>query len=257
MAYGLRLINNCKPASLDGREWSTYGDPGFYHGKVSHGPTGKGSTAKEVLFGRAVRRAAAAGGSPGGQPEKARGFASEPWRGASPQSVVMRRWQRAHSAPTSTDAMCPRAKGRETMQEMRSAAARGAAASPEQAALLLPGRSAAAAATKPARTTAGELYDPATCSQHKHPVQKHHWHPEALVREASEPSQEHRLHSLPSRLVTQFAEEWPTEKYRYFSDPGVSLSIHSRSGNALSVGRQTWRAPRGATLRMLPQALTT
>lgn len=105
MAYGLRLINNNKPASLDGREWSTYGDPGFVYGKASHAVTAHGRAAREVLLGRVVAREA--------RSERIGSAAASVSAAALPKAVVMRRWERHQALQSTTDALRPRAAQRE------------------------------------------------------------------------------------------------------------------------------------------------
>mmetsp|Transcript_51165 Transcript_51165/g.111496 ORF Transcript_51165/g.111496 Transcript_51165/m.111496 type:complete len:217 (+) Transcript_51165:147-797(+) len=101
--YGLRLMDNNRPASLDGREWSIYGSEDFNKGKVSHGLKVKGVAPVEVLHGNHVRKSHAAGAAlaaRGGLAATAHKAASGTGRGKVLPQVV-RRWM-DHAASSST-----------------------------------------------------------------------------------------------------------------------------------------------------------
>mmetsp|Transcript_42426 Transcript_42426/g.112297 ORF Transcript_42426/g.112297 Transcript_42426/m.112297 type:complete len:223 (-) Transcript_42426:80-748(-) len=104
--YGLRLINNNKPSSLDGREWNIYGDEGFKHGKASHCINPEGSAPIEVRQGLAARRSEAAGAA---GVAASRGRATSGTGRRAPKPQVVRRWMDAAASASTWIPACSHA----------------------------------------------------------------------------------------------------------------------------------------------------
>mmetsp|Transcript_29781 Transcript_29781/g.60055 ORF Transcript_29781/g.60055 Transcript_29781/m.60055 type:complete len:160 (-) Transcript_29781:11-490(-) len=154
----------------------------------------------------------------------------------------MKRWERTNSAPSFMAGLCPRAVEREAVQVkiLNSAAA-------------LP----TAVAGGKAATTSSELFAPAPlCPQF--PVSKFHYHGSRLPGDAKPPAGD-LVKELPEGFFPTPGKPLPVEKFRYHSEPHVTLSENYHvedpiAADGLAVARMTWRAKAGGTLRALQQA---
>mmetsp|Transcript_5195 Transcript_5195/g.16727 ORF Transcript_5195/g.16727 Transcript_5195/m.16727 type:complete len:246 (+) Transcript_5195:73-810(+) len=242
MAHGLRLIHNNKTPSLDGREYGIYCSAEFRHGRDSW-DVARGGAPSEVLRDRAARKAAGPVGQTehGGRvPRVSRtaltGFGElrrSTGTAAAPQRAVLRRWERADSAPCLNDVLCPRSAQREAVQAkiMSSAAA-------------LP----PAVAGGGAAASSQELFaPPSLCPEF--PVPKWHYHGERLPGNAK-PAAGSITQELPERFFPTAEKPPPVDKYRYYSNPSLMLSenYHADDPDCPAPARMTWRARKGESL---------
>jgi len=159
---------------------------------------------------------------------------------APPQHAVLKRWERALSAPCVNDVLCPRSSQREAVQSriLNAAAA-----------------SCTAVAVGGVAATSQDLFaPPPLCPEF--PVSKFHYHGESLPGRAKSPAGG-ITKELPGRFFPTADKPPPVEKYRYYSEPSVMLSenFHAEDhADGLAAARMTWRGRKGETLRGLQHA---